>query len=339
MQCETSQGKLVCVPACRPTSRCPQQPYGTTMEPPGGGDVLEKKTDQPMLTESSQYGPAEVQPSRLTRLAHLYTGAFKPRGDKDDDDEGGGFEEGHVHQGPTGSATLATSTVPEPCTTGQQPLGASWRRLQSGFNLRQGAEDPIFIPSSNEKAPTIQVDGPYGAPTQCYPDYPVIVLIGAGIGITPMSSVCRSLLYQYNRSRCHHCGKIQQTLGLQKVFFFWTVREGRSMEWFQRILEQLVSDDFNNIFEVQIFITGGAATSAGQDSLALLEAAKGTSLNVRQGRPDWNELIRSIHDRYPHLRKGVFYCGNNSLGHVIRKTIIKLERTEKAKFEWHKEVF
>ena len=40
------------------------------------------------------------------------------------------------------------------------------------------------------------VDGPYGAPTQDHKHFRNLVLVGAGIGLTPMVSVLKSLLHE-----------------------------------------------------------------------------------------------------------------------------------------------
>jgi NADPH oxidase len=44
------------------------------------------------------------------------------------------------------------------------------------------------------KQPILRVDGPYSTPTEHFSDFNSIILVGAGIGITPFASVLRSLL-------------------------------------------------------------------------------------------------------------------------------------------------
>ena len=39
------------------------------------------------------------------------------------------------------------------------------------------------------------VDGPYGSPTQYHEDFNTVLLVGAGIGVTPFASVLRHLLH------------------------------------------------------------------------------------------------------------------------------------------------
>lgn len=55
----------------------------------------------------------------------------------------------------------------------------------------QGPESEFHSLDVGRPLPAIFLDGPFGAPTQAWNDYEVVTLIGAGIGITPMSSVLR----------------------------------------------------------------------------------------------------------------------------------------------------
>lgn len=47
----------------------------------------------------------------------------------------------------------------------------------------------------SEKYPQIYIKGPYGAPTQNYKKYDVLLLIGLGVGATPMISILKDVLY------------------------------------------------------------------------------------------------------------------------------------------------
>ena len=40
------------------------------------------------------------------------------------------------------------------------------------------------------------LDGPFGAPAQGYRDYSVLLLVGAGIGVTPFASVLSDLVHR-----------------------------------------------------------------------------------------------------------------------------------------------
>ena len=85
---------------------------------------------------------------------------------------------------------------------------------------KENSDEEEDIVGNNESALTaasplslnlqFKVDGPIGASSQGFADYPMVVLIGAGIGITPMVSVVRYLL--------DHPGR------MKKTYFYWTSR-------------------------------------------------------------------------------------------------------------------
>merc|ERR1711871_1924892 len=51
----------------------------------------------------------------------------------------------------------------------------------------------------------LMVDGPYGAPTEIVFGFKRAVLVGAGIGVTPMASVLKNIAHRLSLFRCHGC--------------------------------------------------------------------------------------------------------------------------------------
>lgn len=52
--------------------------------------------------------------------------------------------------------------------------------------------------------PKIYIDGPYGAASQDYVKYDIVVLIGLGIGATPFISILKDVLHKANAEVDHH---------------------------------------------------------------------------------------------------------------------------------------
>lgn len=82
-------------------------------------------------------------------------------------------------------------------------------------------------------SPLIIVDGPHSAPAQHYSEYADTMIIGAGIGLTPVSSILKAVLRQ------------KWKLGFQPhaVHFYWIVRQSEvdSFTWFVELLYELMS--------------------------------------------------------------------------------------------------
>ncbi|KAF5328462.1 hypothetical protein D9758_017012 [Tetrapyrgos nigripes] len=53
-------------------------------------------------------------------------------------------------------------------------------------------------PPYNRTLPRVMVDGPFGSASEDFLDYKVVLLVGAGIGVTPFASILKSIWYQMN---------------------------------------------------------------------------------------------------------------------------------------------
>lgn len=69
----------------------------------------------------------------------------------------------------------------------------------------------------NDSSPQVFVDGPFGAPAQDHDDYNVMILVGAGIGVTPFASVLNDILDNMKKGRCPNCGHIGSSFNVKKV--------------------------------------------------------------------------------------------------------------------------
>lgn len=73
----------------------------------------------------------------------------------------------------------------------------------------------------------IRLDGPFGAASQEVYTFQTVVLVGAGIGVTPFASIIKSLYHKKrNSAKCK----------ITKAYFFWICREIKAFEWFQDLL-------------------------------------------------------------------------------------------------------
>ena len=60
----------------------------------------------------------------------------------------------------------------------------------------------------------VMIDGPFGSASEDFQKYEVVILVGAGIGVTPFASILKSIWYRVN----YPTGKRTK---LSKVHFFW----------------------------------------------------------------------------------------------------------------------
>ena len=165
---------------------------------------------------------------------------------------------------------------------------------------------------NNSNFPPIIIDGPFGAPAQNYSKYSIVLLVGAGIGITPFASIIQDLICL---SRAVH----QKSF---KVHFHWVIKDIADLEWFRDFLVKISSND---ILETTVWITRDYNSSP--------------NLNIRKGRPDWDEIFLMMNVTYNNEIIGVFYCGPPVLAKILYKQSVANTKLGQNKFKFHMERF
>ncbi|XP_053387111.1 NADPH oxidase 5-like [Mercenaria mercenaria] len=201
------------------------------------------------------------------------------------------------------------------------------------------------------------VDGPYGTGTREVFDTEHAVLIGAGIGVTPMASVLQSVWYRFNavRQKCPKCEHVwypeEDTcdMKLRKVDFIWINRDQRSFEWFLTLLNQIEVEQsshhgiLENCIQMHMYMTAAQKKTdmkgiGLQIALDLMyeksqrDLITGLKTKTEPGRPDWNKIFKAIKAENKGKVK-IFFCGAPALGKTVK------EMSEKYNFAFSKENF
>ena len=188
-----------------------------------------------------------------------------------------------------------------------------------------------------------KVDGPMGASSQGFSDYEVVVLVGAGIGITPMVSVVRYLL--------DHPGR------MKKTYFYWTVRDYKAFEWFADMLDDIYEHDTRRRLNVYHFLTSVRFDDRDLGAVLLAHAANArhgrtdfdiligrrTRHQIDVGRPNWAKELSRIKGEATDMgfgNCGIFLCGPNRMAKDINRTAVELSAKD-PNFHFHftKETF
>ncbi|NWS20725.1 NOX5 oxidase, partial [Pachyramphus minor] len=217
-----------------------------------------------------------------------------------------------------------------------KPPGGSWSWEQPGScSSPQDPCDPCVALVG------CFLDGPYGTPTRRIFLSEHAVLIGAGIGITPFSSILQSIMYRYRRRRqscpsCHYSWieELQdQDMTLRKVDFIWINRDQKHFEWFLSLLSKLEMEQEElepggRFLELHLYMTSALARSdvkalGLQVALDLLAAKEkrdsitGLRTRTQPGRPDWDKVFGKVAQEQVG-KVQVFFCGSPALAKVIR---------------------
>lgn len=208
--------------------------------------------------------------------------------------------------------------------------------------------------------PKVLIDGPYGAPAQDYKKYDVVLLVGLGIGATPMVSIVKDIIDNMEEKEAvanavengegHSNIKHGKGFKTRKAYFYWVTREQGSFEWFKGMMNEVAEMDERGVIELHNYCTSvyeeGDARSALITMLQSLHHAKsgvdvvsGTRVKSHFAKPNWRQVYKKITLHHPDTRVGVFYCGAPALTKELSQLASDFTRKTSTKFEFHKENF
>ncbi|XP_021900242.1 respiratory burst oxidase homolog protein D [Carica papaya] len=204
--------------------------------------------------------------------------------------------------------------------------------------------------------PRILIDGPYGAPAQDYKKYEVVLLVGLGIGATPMISILKDIINNMKTAEdelengSQNNKSSNNSFGTRKAYFYWVTREQGSFEWFKGIMNEVAEMDEKRVIELHNYCTSvyeeGDARSALITMLQSLHHAKngvdvvsGTRVKSHFAKPNWRQVYKKIALHHEGARVGVFYCGAPALTKELKQLASDFSRKTSTKFDFHKENF
>jgi respiratory burst oxidase len=160
--------------------------------------------------------------------------------------------------------------------------------------------------------PKVMIDGPYGAPAQEYKNYEVVLLVGLGIGATPMISIMKDIVHNIKavgeedalengmnmgrsgtdqslkgtsaeeavpkRKAAGSRSTINNNFQTRKTYFYWVTREQGSFDWFRGEMNEVAELDGRGVIDLNTYCTSvyeeGDARSALIAMLQSLNHAK-----------------------------------------------------------------
>ncbi|KAK9292063.1 hypothetical protein L1049_020017 [Liquidambar formosana] len=208
------------------------------------------------------------------------------------------------------------------------------------------------------RMPRLLIDGPYGAPAQDYKQYDVILLVGLGIGATPLISILKDVLNNIKQQKEIEEGIVESEVkgtkkkpfATSRAYFYWVTREQGSFEWFRGVMNEVAEFDQDGVIELHNYCTSvyeeGDARSALIAMLQSLHHAKngvdivsGTRVKTHFARPNWRNVFKHVAVNHTNQRVGVFYCGASGLVGELRRLAQDFSRKTTTKFDFHKENF
>jgi len=187
----------------------------------------------------------------------------------------------------------------------------------------------------------LRFDGAYGAPTQLHrvQAFKRIVLVAAGVGVTPMASVLRTI------HLCKRDGKCK----IKKLYFFWLNRDIGPFQWFSDEIRELEADSPPGFFTNATYVT--SLTNPHDFRHVLLNQAvwafnrhkkhspiTGLHTPVHWGRPSWQRVFQILKSENLGKKIGVFFCGPSVIASDLQEQCF-LHSDTQTKFRFAKEHF
>jgi NAD(P)H-flavin reductase len=136
------------------------------------------------------------------------------------------------------------------------PVNATFTR----FSHMSGTGNMAGKTTGPDGQPLFNIDGPHAAPTQHAKEYSTVMLVGGGIGVTPLASSMKEIIFKTWKY------SIGQSYP-DKAYFYWMVAHNEldSFRWFMRTIKEC-DDEFCDLsaknqsmqsksFEFHIFVT------------------------------------------------------------------------------------
>ncbi|KAK3606293.1 hypothetical protein CHS0354_037969 [Potamilus streckersoni] len=179
--------------------------------------------------------------------------------------------------------------------------------------------------------PMLYLDGPFGEGHQDWYRFPVSVLIGGGIGVTPFASILKDIA---------HKSKIGAKFPCEKVYFLWVTRTQKQFEWLTDIIREVETTDYKNLVSTHIIITQFQQKYDLRTTMLYVcerhfQKISGRSLFTglkavtHFGRPDFVDFLQSLHYQHPEVKQiGVFSCGPPPMTLAVEKACFKVKQYE-----------
>ncbi|XP_056287401.1 cytochrome b-245 heavy chain [Pseudoliparis swirei] len=191
-------------------------------------------------------------------------------------------------------------------------------------------------PQEAWKLPKLAIDGPFGTASEDVFRYEVVMLVGAGIGVTPFASILKSVWYK----------RIQnQDVFTKKIYFYWLCPETQAFEWFADLLQsleaQMSENGVTDFLSYNIYLTRWKEAEAAHFWVhheAESDPITGLKQKTLYGKPNWDHEFCSIAAQHPGTKVGVFLCGPPQLGTALEKQSLSHSEDD-VKFIFNKENF
>uniref|UniRef100_A0A8C5DM21 NADPH oxidase 2 n=1 Tax=Gouania willdenowi TaxID=441366 RepID=A0A8C5DM21_GOUWI len=166
-------------------------------------------------------------------------------------------------------------------------------------------------PQEAWKLPKVAIDGPFGTASEDVFQYEVVMLVGAGIGVTPFASILKSVWYKRIQNN--------QEVFTKNIYFYWLCPETQAFEWFADLLHslegQMEERGVSDFLSYNMYLTRWKQEDAEHywvQHQAENDPITGLKQKTHFGKPNWDNEFTSIASKHPRGCKNQTICNSNS---------------------------
>uniref|UniRef100_A0A8C5DKX5 NADPH oxidase 2 n=1 Tax=Gouania willdenowi TaxID=441366 RepID=A0A8C5DKX5_GOUWI len=153
-------------------------------------------------------------------------------------------------------------------------------------------------PQEAWKLPKVAIDGPFGTASEDVFQYEVVMLVGAGIGVTPFASILKSVWYKRIQNN--------QEVFTKNIYFYWLCPETQAFEWFADLLHslegQMEERGVSDFLSYNMYLTRWKQEDAEHywvQHQAENDPITGLKQKTHFGKPNWDNEFTSIASKHP----------------------------------------
>jgi NADPH oxidase 2 len=168
---------------------------------------------------------------------------------------------------------------------------------------------------NDNKQPVIRIDGPYGSASEEVFEYRSLMMVGAGIGVTPFSSIMRSMSLRRKQQKAIG-GRGQP---MPRTHFYWLCRSRFEFDAFKDLMRNDISSnsEIAKSFTFHLYMSGETEISDAKFQAELKDYGRWAQLFT--GRPRWDRIFQEIRKENLGQETGVFLCGPPPIAADLRR--------------------
>jgi len=175
-----------------------------------------------------------------------------------------------------------------------------------------------------EPLPWVRIDGPYGVHDFNFRSFPSIMMVGGGVGITPVIGMLKDIYNVGNFSKLESKKVIPHAL--KTVYAIWVIRHPSDYEWFREDLEKCAS-------QAQL-----PQFPALQTWVYCSKAPANVAPPLIPGRPEFLQIFQDLDNQVNFDPVLTFACGPGAMVNEVWD--LSVQRTSEGKrTDFHHETF